>query len=691
MNTKKRNGFTKVEIIIAVAVVVAVLAATLIPTFVSIANNNKAQEQTQKDLEQLAQQLEAKKNPLTLEEIEEKIAAQIAGIKLPEGVTAEDVNKAIADAIAGIEIPEAGLTSEQVEAIIDGALANLDSITQEDVEEIVNGAIAGIEIPEAGLTADEIKAIVDEALKGIDTGVTSEEVAEIVDAAIKNLELPEAGISAEEAEQIIAEALSKLEIPEAGLTAEEVEKIIADAIAGIVIPEPGLSAEEVEKIVADALAKLEIPAPGLSAEEVKKIVADAIAGIELPEAGLTAAEVEKIVADALAKIEIPAPGLSAEEVEKLIADAIEKALADLKSTVEIDDLVDWNEAIADPTVTEIVLNTNITLPETYTVEKDLTIDLNGNQLRAPANPEYPDSIMINVADEAEVTVKNGVFVDPYGNLNGGFDFFIVGENSVLNLENCSVAIDVTAEVIYNGTMGRWQTNSATHRIFVLDSNATVNLVDTDITVLAPKTSNINNYARYKFSVVGVHFARNSTNAKFVMDGGSFTMQVTDPNATKGTIDYTDTLYFVKSERVTGTLATASNVVELKGDAKVVIGEPNEEGELHTTNNLFYLGAGYYNGNTYYSGVKSFKVGAEVDIDLNGVCYSMNADAEWDLEGFCQQLGSSFANNRFDNVTEIEYHFHCSDYGYGCTFEADLTLSEIPTKCPQCGKGHLVIQ
>jgi hypothetical protein len=176
-----------------------------------------------------------------------------------------------------------------------------------------------------------------------------------------------------------------------------------------------------------------------------------------------------------------------------------------------------------------------------------------------------------------------------------------------------------------------------------------------------------------------------------MDGGSFTMQVTDPNATMSTTDYTDTLYFVKSEREIGTLANASNIVDLKGDAQIAIGGPNEEGELNTTNNLFYLGAGYYNGKTYYSGIHSFKVGSEVDIDLNGVCYSMNAAYEWGLESLCQAMGTSFANKRFDNAEEIEYHFECSNNGYSCTFEADLTLSEVPSKCPICGKGTLIIK
>lgn len=769
MKTMKRNGFTTVEIIIAVAVVIAVLCATLIPTFVNISNNNKAQEQTQKDLEQLAQQLADKKNPLTLEEIEAKIAEAIAGIKLPEGVSADDVNKAITDAIAGIELPEEGLTSEQVQAIIDSAIANLDNLTQEDIEKIVSDAIAGIELPEEGLSAEEIKAIVDEALKGLDTGITSEEVQEIVDAAIKNLKLPEAGITAEQAEKIIAEALSKIDT---GLSAAEVEKIINDALANL---ETGLTAAEVEKLIADALAKLEIPEAGLSAEEVskliadaiagiefpetldkatvEKLIADAIAGIEFPESGLTAEEVEKLIADALAKLEIPAAGLTAEEVKKIVADAlaelqipeagpsvaeieamINKALANLKpgvtaeelkaaidaamdeilatiegnyltkdqvkeliekaleglapvapTTVKVENAADFASAIADPDIKKVIFEANVTLTEALTVEKDLTIDLNGNKLYSPSKTTYPESLMFDVAADSTVTVKGGALVDRSGNLNGGWDFFRVGENAVLNLDDVTMTITVTPEVFYNNTMNRWQTNSATHRIFVIDSNATVNLTNSDIAIVSNKFANVSTYVRQNITIVGVHFARNSTNAKFVMDGGSFTMEVTDPNVNG------DNLYFVKSEREINTLANASNIVDIKGDAQIAIGAPNENGELKTTNNLFYLGAGYYNGKTYYSGIKSFMIGSEADIDLNGVCYSMNKAYEWALEGFCQELGSSFANKRFDNITEIVYHFECSNYGYSCTYEADLTLGEVTSKCPVCGKGTLILK
>ena len=576
MKTTKKNGLTKAQLIIAVAVVVAILAATLIPTFISVANANSTIAQLEQKLEQLTQKINDQSKPLTLAEVEAKIAEKLA--QLPDGVTAEEMSAAIADALADVQISGSGLSAEQVQAIVDEAIAGLaGTLTQAEIEKIVNDALADIEHPEAGPSI------------------------------------------------------------------EEIEEMITDAITaafGNAVTEDAMKAA-IEKAVNEIF-------------------------VSLREHYVTKDELEEIVKDILAE-----------------QDAA-------KEKVEVSNLTDLNTAISNPTVSEITFVENITLDVETVVDRDVVIDLNGYSLKAPKDLEYPASVMMTIGDDTEVTIKNGVFVDPTTNLNGGMDFFRVGENSVLTLENTSVAISVTAEVVFNDTLDRWQTNSATHRIFVLENNASVSLKDTDITVIAPKTVNFSSYARYNFNIIGIHFARNSTNAKFVMDGGSFTMQVTDPNASIGTYDYTDKLYFVKAERETGTLLAATNTLEIKGDAKVVVGGPNEDGELNSTNNLFYLGAGYNNGKTYYSGLKTFAVGADATIELNGVRYGMDADGAWELEKICQELGNGFANSHFDNAEEIEYHFACSNNGYGCTFEEDFTLAEVPAKCPECGKGSLVL-
>ena len=329
MKTMKNKGFTKIELI-AVIAIVAILAATIIPTFLSLAESSAAQEEMQAELDKLSQQLD-QQNSISIEEIEAKIAAQIAGIKLPEGVKSEDVNKAISDALAGIKIPEGGITDAEVQTIIANAVANLklpeSGLSAADVEKIVNEAIAGIKIPEAGLTADEIKAIVSDALKGVNTqsGVSSADVQKIVDDAIKNLKLPETGISAADAEKIIAEALANVKLPEAGLSAADVEKIISDALAGFEVPSAPSTAD-IEKIVADALANITIPEAGVSAADVEKMINDAIvAALATVQPGVSDADL-KVAIEAAVKGILAQLGdtyLTEAEIQALINKALE--------------------------------------------------------------------------------------------------------------------------------------------------------------------------------------------------------------------------------------------------------------------------------------------------------------------------------------------------------------------------------
>jgi len=356
-------------------------------------------------------------------------------------------------------------------------------------------------------------------------------------------------------------------------------------------------------------------------------------------------------------------------------------------TARVDNATDLRAALADPDITTIIFDANITLDDNLVISRDVTFDLNGKTIKPSANAGFPNPRIFTVDKDCTVTVKNGKIVDNAKEIDSGDDFIKVSEGATLNLDNVDVAITLTAMVYKNNTMNRWQTNSATHRIFVVGNGATLKLNGSDISVVSPKTQNFNNYVRYKFSIVGVHLTQNGQNTQFVMDGGSFSIQITDPNAVKSTADYTDTIYFVKSERVTNTNANASNTVTLKGNAMVTIGGPDEAGKIQTNNNLFYLGAGYSGGKTYYSGIKTVSVAPGVEVDLDGVLYSMNTVANWDLEYKCQALGSSFANGYFDNVEEVRYHFVCSNCGYS----TDYTLSEVPAKCPVCGKSSLVAE
>ena len=457
---------------------------------------------------------------------------------------------------------------------------------------------------------------------------------------------------------------------------------LKNQIGGKLDADDAIDADDIK----DAIDGIEFPA-GITAEEVANAIAEALKGIST---GLTEEQIKDIVNGVLANYDGNCDHITQEELEQLIKDLIANQKPSAPAiTVNVSSLSDWKNAASRENVGTIVLSESINMTEAVEFDRDVVIDLNGNSLSAP-KAEYPNALGITATDNAEVVIKNGTFVAPKRNLNGGMDFFRVGDNAVLTLENVTITLNVTAEVEYNNTAKRWQSNSATHRIFVLGTGSTVNLINTNITVVSPKTSNVPDYVRYRFSIVGVHFGQNSTHSKFVMDGGSFTMQVTDPNAVKGNSDYTDSLYFIKSERDINYLTEASNSVELKGDAHIAIGAPDEAGKIQTTNNLFYLGAGYLNGKTYYSGIKTVSVGSGVEVELNGVNYSLNSDAQWDLEAKCQALGTGFANKNFDNAEEIKYHFSCSNNGYGCDYEADLTLSEVPAKCPECGKGSLGI-
>ena len=862
MKNTKNKGFTKVELI-AVIAIVAVLAATLIPTFLSLAKNNDMQEQMQEELDNLAQQIE-NNNSISLEEIEAKIAAQIAGIQLPEGVDADDVNKAIADAIAGIKIPEGGLTDAQVQEIINNAIKNLKlpeaGISAADVEKIVNDAIAGIKLPEGGLSSDEIKAIVSDALKGVSSGLSSADVQKIVDAAIAGLKLPEAGLSAEEVEKIIADAIAGIK-PEGGLTAEQIEKIIADAIAGIKIPEAGPSTADVEKMINDAIAAaLQNVKPGVTDAELKAAIEAAIkaALAQLGDTYLTEEQIQELINKALENlkpedtqpeapvatqvvlnptyIELPvgtaghitasvfdqygnfmpnavirwtttnavtafvnngsifaiAPGsavitatvegttasancfvvvsgtvippepqvvpvqsvmlnptaadLTVGETTTLTATVLPanannklvkwttsnaavatvengkvtavgagtaiitvttvdgnksaicaitvKAAAPESVTVTVGSVAEFANALTDPTVSKIVLGADVKLTEALEVTRDLVIDLNGKKLTPASGLKYPAALILSVAKDCELTIKDGTIVNNATKLNGGMDFIRVSNGAVLNLDNVNVAIIVTPEVTWNNTMNRWQMNSAEHHIITIASNATANLNNCNITVASAKAVNAPDYTR-NMTVVGVFFNKNSTGAKLVMNGGSFSMEVTEPLANKNT----DALHFIKAERVD---AEATNTVEING-TKVSVGGPNVAGTINSTNYLFAAQYHWVSPNYVYSGVDTVKLNG-VSFTISGEIYTLKAAKTYVTKTSEKILKALIKDDC--NVEEIKYHFICTDRAFGCAYEADLTIKEIAkiaetygTKvvdgithadCPKCKYGVLII-
>lgn len=248
---KSKKGFTIVELVIVIAVV-AILAAVLIPSFSSL--NKKAkdsaylQERTNQQIADLAEKVENQKF-LTWEDLEAKLAEEIAKIEIPAGsnLTEAQVTDAIAKAIAKLEnslkTDDTALTEAQVKAIIEKALEG--QLTTAQVEGIVNAAVKNI--PEAStLSADQVKAIVENAVAGLDkqTGITKEEMASAIETALK---------------------------AQPGLEAADVTTIINNALAGFGYGND-LSASQIENIIKNAMAASKDKADVLAAEEMTAVI-----------------------------------------------------------------------------------------------------------------------------------------------------------------------------------------------------------------------------------------------------------------------------------------------------------------------------------------------------------------------------------------------------------------------------------
>lgn len=587
---------------------------------------------------------------------------------------------------------------------------------------------------DADAKVNDLKAQLDSAIAQINgkldegSSITMEQVKDEIADAIADIQFPEHTDKAT-VSQLIADAIAKIKFPES-VNKDTVEDLIADAIAGIEIEE-GISVETIQQLIADAIAAIEFPET-LSPEEIEKIVADAVADLEakledkiddcvtdaemkaaiaaaikkLPAGGLTEAQVKKIVNDILAKFEVECPcdHMTKEEIEDIVKDVIESMGGNEEpevpvepeipeSTVQVDAESSLDAALENEDVSDIVLENDITLTKPLIIGRDVTIDLNGYRLKTVANVEYPVASTMEILDGCKVAFKNGLILDVATKLDGGFDFIRVRKGAELNLDKVTVSITLSPEVKWNNTKDRWQTNSAEHRIIVIASGAAVNLNKSNVDVVSPKVQNINNYVRYRFAITGVYFARNAASSKFVMNGGSFSIKITDPNAANKLIDYTDVLTFIKSERVTNDVANATNTAEIKGNADITIGGPNSEGKVVTDNNFFWLGTGYLNGDTIGSGLKTITLAAGTNFNMNGFAYTVKSANVLDVESKLQSYGANGSILSIYDVTELKYHFVCTNLGYSCTYEADLTLAEVAeyTKCPHCGTGKLVLE
>lgn len=243
-----------------------------------------------------------------------------------DALTVEQIQQVVASELAGLEQPET-LTPEQIEQIVNNAISTIpeaDTLTQEQVQEIVNGAVSAIEIPQ-GITTEEVSNIVNEAIAGIPAGTSPEQVQDIVNEAISGIVIPE-GMTSEEVQQIVDTAVSGIQFPE-GISAEDVDRIVSEAIGNIQFPEiDTLSTDEVQDIVNTAISDIQFP-EGVTAEQVLEIIQ---AQLEAQPEGLTSSDVTEIVSQAINGIEFPA-SVTQEEVTALIGEVQESLSGDLEA------------------------------------------------------------------------------------------------------------------------------------------------------------------------------------------------------------------------------------------------------------------------------------------------------------------------------------------------------------------------
>ena len=240
-------------------------------------------------------------------------------------LTVEQIQQVVASELAGLEQPET-LTPEQIEQIVNNAIGTIpeaDTLTQEQVQEIVNGAVSAIEIPE-GITTEEVSNIVNEAIATIPAGTSPEQVQDIVNEAISGIVIPE-GMTPEQVQQIVDTAVSGIQFPE-GISTEDVDRIVSEAVGNIQFPEVDtLSNEEVQSIVDTAVGNITFP-EGVTAEQVLEIIQ---AQLEAQPEGLTSSDVTEIVSQAISGIQFPA-SVTQEEVTALIGEVQESLSGDLE-------------------------------------------------------------------------------------------------------------------------------------------------------------------------------------------------------------------------------------------------------------------------------------------------------------------------------------------------------------------------
>ena len=249
---------------------------------------------TAEQVNQLINQAIANNPGITQAQVQQIVNDAIS--TLPQGASLEAVQGIVNAAIAGIP---AGITTDDVKSIVDEAIANNPGLSQEDVSNIVNDAIAS----NPGITVDDVKTVVNDAISGITPGVTTDQVQQIVNDAIAS----NPSLTAGQVQQIVNDAISA----NPSITLDQVQSVVADAISGI---QPGVTQDQVQQIVNDAIASN----PGVTEDQVRQIVNDAVAGVP---AGTTTEQIQQIVNDAISGIP---SGVTQDDVQSIINDALAK-------------------------------------------------------------------------------------------------------------------------------------------------------------------------------------------------------------------------------------------------------------------------------------------------------------------------------------------------------------------------------
>ena len=104
---------------------------------------------------------------LSRAEVEEVVREELGEAPAPAqqepGLTSADVEEAIRAAMADMPQPESGLSQEEVERIVEAAVASISTpqpgLTSADVEDAIGTALAAMRQPEPGLTAAEAERI----------------------------------------------------------------------------------------------------------------------------------------------------------------------------------------------------------------------------------------------------------------------------------------------------------------------------------------------------------------------------------------------------------------------------------------------------------------------------------------------------------------------------------------------------